>query len=394
MNLPFSRKTIIYASVALGLVVLGWVVLNSGPMAPIRVTVARVTRKEVSPALFGIGTVEARRAFLIGPTAPARVRALYVDVGDLVRAGQLLADLDPVDLDARVVSSAAASERGRSAVATAEAQLRDARKRRDLALVEAQRHLDLARGGIVSQSLLDAKLLERTSAESLVTAAEASLTAAGKDLERLSADLGGQRKQRNSLRLFATGAGRVTSREAEPGSTVIAGQAVLRLEDPDSLWVTVRLDQDRSAGLKAGLPAEIVLRSRPNQSFPGHVARVEPISDSITEERIARVTFDAIPPGTTTHEMADTTIRIPPTPQALTVPNASLRSLGAKRGVWVRAGGRLRFAPVQVGAEGADGDVEILQGLKEGDEVLVYSERDLEVDDKVRVVKSLEGRRR
>lgn len=394
MNARFSRKIIIYTLAGLALVILGWVVLTSGPLAPVRVTVARVTRKEVSPALFGIGIVEARRAFLIGPTAPARVRALYADVGDLVRAGQLLADLDPVDLDARVVSSAAALERGRSSVATAEAQLREARKRRDLALVEAQRHLDLARTGIISKSLLDAKLLERTSAESQVAAVEATLAAAGKDLERLSADLGGQRKQRNSLHLIATSAGRVTAREAEPGSTVIAGQAVLRLEDPNSLWVTVRLDQDRSAGLKVGLPAEIVLRSRPNQSFPGHVARVEPVSDSITEERIARVAFDAIPPGTTSHEMADTTIRVPPTPQALTVPNASLRALGVKRGVWVRAGGRLRSVPVQVGAEGANGDVEILQGLKEGDEVLVYSERELGENDKVRVVKSLEGRRR
>lgn len=394
MNLPIPRRTVLYAAVILFFGVSAWVAVSSGPMAPTRVTVTQVARKDVSPALFGIGTVEARRAMLIGPTLPARVKALYADVGDLVRAGQLLADLDPVDLDERVSSSAAASERGRSAVATAEAQARDVRQRRDLAAIEARRNQELARGGIVSQSLLDAKLLEQASTESQLVAAEAAVTAAKRDFDRLSADLGGQRQQRKNFRLFAPSDGRVTSREAEPGSTVIAGQAVLRLEDPNSLWVTVRLDQGRSASLQAGLPADIVLRSRPNQSFRGQVARVEPVSDSITEERIAQVTFEALPPGTTTNEMADVTIRVPSVPHVLTVPNACLRSRGVHRGVWVRRGSRLQFLPVQVGAEGMDGEVQILQGLKEGDEVVVYSERELEENERVKVVPSLEGRKR
>lgn len=393
MTFQLSRKTILFVAGALAMGVLGWVVMDSGPMASTRVTVARATRQDLAPALFGIGSVEARRAFLLGPTAPARVKALYVDVGDLVVAGQLLADLDPVDLDARVTASAAATERGHSALASAEAQLRDARKRRDLARIEARRHQELARAGIVSQSLLDAKLLEAHSTEAMALAAEAAAVAAGKDTERLSADLGGQQKQRNNLRLFATSAGRVTSREVEPGSTVIAGQAVLRLEDPASLWVTVRLDQERSAGLKAGLPADIVLRSQPNQTHRGRVVRVEPISDSVTEERIARVAFDSLPPGAGTHEMADVTLRAPAIPGALTVPNAALRLQGAKRGVWVRQGGGLKFVPLQVGTEGADGAVEILQGLQEGAEVVVYSERELGAKSRIRVVPNLEGRR-
>ena len=54
-------------------------------------TVTQVSQGEVAPALFGIGIVEARRAYLIGPTAAGRVSRLLVDVGDAVKAGQLLA---------------------------------------------------------------------------------------------------------------------------------------------------------------------------------------------------------------------------------------------------------------------------------------------------------------
>ena len=91
------------------LLAFAWVALKSGPLAPIQVTVTQVVKGEVSPALFGIGTVEARRAYLIGPTAAGRVGRVLVDVGDTVQAGQLLAEMDPVDLDARVSSAAVAA---------------------------------------------------------------------------------------------------------------------------------------------------------------------------------------------------------------------------------------------------------------------------------------------
>ena len=88
------------------LLAFGWVATRSGPLAPVKVTVTKVVKGDVAPSLFGIGTVEARRAFLIGPTAAGRVRRVLVDVGDRVVAGQLLAEMDPVDLDARVGSAA------------------------------------------------------------------------------------------------------------------------------------------------------------------------------------------------------------------------------------------------------------------------------------------------
>src|SRR3989304_5060828 len=104
------------------LLVFGWVATKSGPFAPIKVTVTQVAKGEVTPALFGIGTVEAQRAYLIGPTAAGRVKRVLVDVGETVKAGQLLAEMDPVDLDARLASAAAAGARANSAGDTAQAQ--------------------------------------------------------------------------------------------------------------------------------------------------------------------------------------------------------------------------------------------------------------------------------
>jgi HlyD family secretion protein len=371
------------------LLAFGWVATRSGPLAPTRVTVASVITGEVAPALFGIGTVEAQRAYLIGPTAAGRVRRVLVDVGDTVKAGQLLAEMDPVDLETRVASTVAAAARGRNAEATAEAQTRDARSRLELATAEAHRYVELGRGGIVGQSVVDNAQQAQQSADAQVAAAEAALAGARKDLARLDADLGGAQHQRANIRLLAPVDGVVTSRDAEPGSTVIAGQPVLKLNDPRSVWVTVRLDQGRSTGLMVGLPADITLRSNPRQSLAGKVVRVEPTSDSVTEERIARVAFDRLPQGMSTGEMAEVTLHLPAIGDAVLISNASLRYRGAQSGVWLHADGHLRFALVKTGAEGLDGRVQILEGLRAGDQVVVYSERNLEDDSRITVVPSL-----
>lgn len=379
---------------AFGLVLLGalgWVATSSGPLAPIQVTVGQVGVAEVAPGLYGIGTVEARRAYLIGPTTAGRVKRVLVDVGDSVKAGQLLAEMEPVDLDTRIAGSEAATERGRSALVSAEAQARDARARQALATTEARRADDLGRAGAISRSSWDGAIQAHRSADAQVSVAEAALAAARMDLARLDADLGGAQRQRGNLRLEAPVDGVVTSRDAEPGSTVIAGQAVVKLEDPASLWITVRLDQGRSAGLRAGLPAVITRRSDPQIQVPGQVVRVEPVSDAVTEERIAKVSWDRLPEGVSTGEMAEVTLRLPAVANALVVSNASLRRRGAELGVWRHEHGKLRFAPVKTGAESLDGRVQILEGVRAGDEIVVYSERDLKDDSRIKVVESLPG---
>ena len=89
------------------LILFAWVAFRSGPLASVNVTVAQVEDRNISSAVFGIGTVEARYTQKIGPTAAGRVTMVLVDVGDMVQPGQLLAQIDPIDLDQRIEAAAA-----------------------------------------------------------------------------------------------------------------------------------------------------------------------------------------------------------------------------------------------------------------------------------------------
>lgn len=243
----------------------------------------------------------------------------------------------------------------------------------------------------MSAGAVEAKQQEQASADAAMAAADANVSAARQDTQRLAAERAGLRQQRDNVRLLAPASGVVISRDAEAGSTVVAGQAVLRLIEPASLWIRVRLDQGRSAGLVAGLPASIVLRSNPSTRLTGKVARVEATSDSITEERVALVSLDSLPTGLTTGELAEVTLTLPATAQAVLLPNPALQRQADKVGVWRIEGGKPSFTPVRVGPASLDGQVQVLDGIKAGDEVVVYSEKALTAGSRIKVVDQLAG---
>lgn len=389
LKFPSSKVLLLGCLGLLLLLAMVFVIQRTGPLAPVRVTVVHAFKGPLTPALYGIGTVEARRSYAVGPTAAGRVLRVLVDVGDTVKAGQLLAEMDPVDLAQRLQALDASLARGNSAIAAAAAQMTDAAARRELAAINTRRYADLGQQNFVSTGAVEAKVQEQTSADAGAHAAQANLSAARQDLVRLQAERAGLLQQRQNVRLVATQDSVVLSRDAEPGSTVVAGQTVLKLVDPASLWVKTRFDQGRSTGLLPNLTAEIVLRSNAATLLHGKVARVELQSDSVTEERVAQIAFDTLPAGLSVGELAEVTLRLPATPPSLLLPNAAIKRQGGQTGVWLLDAGRLQFAPLRLGQSSLDGQVQVLDGLKAGSQVVVYSAKELTAGTRTQVVESL-----
>ncbi|MFZ2329024.1 MAG: efflux transporter periplasmic adaptor subunit, partial [Rhodoferax sp.] len=79
---PRLLRRVLIGALAVALVAaLAFVALRTGPLAPIKVTVTTVQEGKLNPAIFGIGTVEARRSWMVGPTVAGRVLSVRVDVG-------------------------------------------------------------------------------------------------------------------------------------------------------------------------------------------------------------------------------------------------------------------------------------------------------------------------
>ncbi len=345
---------------------------RAGPLAPVAVGVEKVTLAPLQPGLYGIGRIDAERRYRVGPVQPGRVARLSVDVGDRVHQGQLLAAMDPVDLEERIAALQAALASARASREQAQAQLRYARR-------QLQRFTELLQNGTTSQDVVDGKALA-------VQSAEAGLRAAEERIRQLEHEGRGLDEQLRSLRLLAPADGLVVARLARQGDSVGAGQPILEIVDPDSLWVSTRIDQVRAQGLKTGLPARIHLRSRPRQPLAGVVARVEPLADDITEEMIVQVRFQPQPvPMPPLGELAEVYLQLPPLPEGPVIPNAALHLWNGETGVWLLDGEGVRFQPVQAGRQDLQGRVRIEKGLSGGETIVVYSEKALQPRSRVRV---------
>lgn len=390
MKISLNPQKILFLTAGLLILsAIAFVALRSGPLAPVMVTVEKVKEGNFHAELFGIGTVEARRSWMIGPTAAGRVLSVKVDVGERVTKGQLLAEMDPVDLDQRMASLDASLDKAASAQTAASAQQKDAMARLDLATSNMQRNQDLADKNFISPGALEARAQEKISALAMIQVAAANTKSAGQELTRLKAERAALQQQRVNVRLLSPVDGVVTTRDAEAGSTVVAGQPVLRLIDPASLWIKLRIDQGRSAGLVPHLKAQISLRSQAQDRFEGQVERIEILSDSITEERIAMVSFTRSPMGISVGEMAEVALQLPVSAKAISVPNASLHQQGLTTGVWRMVAGKPVFAAIRTGASSLDGQVQILEGLQADQEIVVYSQKTLNADSHVQVTPSL-----
>ncbi|MBS0405890.1 MAG: efflux RND transporter periplasmic adaptor subunit [Proteobacteria bacterium] len=377
--LRLQRRTLLLLAVAVPLALLFvYVALRSGPLAPVAVTVMQVQSRHIAPALAGIGAVQARHTYKIGPTGAGRVRRIDVQVGDAVAAGQVLGEMDPVDLDERLRAQQAA-------IASADAALRQAEAKQAFARTQAARYEQLLAVRGTSEELAATRRQD-------LALADAALAAARADGARLRAELQAVRAQRGNLVLVAPVAGLVVARDVDPGTTVVAGQAVVELIDPASLWVDTRFDQIAAEGLAAGLPAKVVLRSRRGQPLDARVLRVEPRADVVTEETLAKLSFDA-PPATLppVGELAEVTVQLPALAAAPAIPNAALRTVGGKLGVWKMADGKLRFEAVTSGRGDLDGWVQVVQGLAAGEQVVVYSEKTLNSRSRIQVVDRIPG---
>ena len=149
--LPLQRRTLALLAVALPLLALFvYVVLRSGPLAPVAVTLATVEQKALSPALFGVGTVGTRTTTKIGPTVAGRLQRLDVEVGDRVRAGQVLGAMDPLDWDDRLLAQDAAVLRVQASLREAQAAASNIEKNLRETGSEAQREINDLRDRVQS----------------------------------------------------------------------------------------------------------------------------------------------------------------------------------------------------------------------------------------------------
>lgn len=374
----FKQKKLLAVFATMALLAAGfiWVLLSSGPLAKIKIVVTEVQEQRLEPALFGIGTVAARYNYRIASNNIGRATTLNVDVGDKVEAGEILGIIDVVDLDEKINAQAALVERNK-------AQLNEAQTRLDYTGKQAERYRKLLPSRSVSEELDASKQHEWILARSQMRSATSELVRAQAEHLALLA-------LREDRYLRAPVSGLIIARHIDQGATVLAGQTVFELIDPQQLWIDVRFDQAGSMRLAEQQPTQIILRSQELQAHSGYVARLEWLADAVTEERRAKVMFTQQPtPAPSIGELAEVTVQLPQLASTPVIANAAIMRQAGTLGVWLLDDQQPVFQPVRIGRSDLAGNVQILSGLSAGQQVVLYSSKPLTSNSRVKRVKQL-----
>jgi HlyD family secretion protein len=365
-----TTKRIIALAVALVVVVallaVGWMAF----VRPVGVEVAGPAR-DVAIQVFGLGTVEARITSKVGFKVAGVLTDLRADVGDRVSKGAVLARLDDREQRAQVARSKAAVEQAEANLQKANASVQKAQANYENAKRISERRQALVQSKSASietaetaQAVRDAALGDLKLAKSDVAVANAAISDAKAQEQQQEVTL-------DFHTLTAPYDAMVTTRLKDLGAALAASEPVFTLVDPKTIWVLAFIDESKAGEIKVGEPAEIVLRSHPHQRLAGKVARIEPESDRVNEERRIEVAFDRIPANANLGEQAEVYITIARLPQALLVPEAAIIGLAKSGGtVWTVEDGHLQQHAVTLGHRLLDGRYEITSGVPAGAKVV------------------------
>lgn len=227
-----------------------------------RVSVARPRVPAVAGELSLPGSITALQETVVNARVPGYVKKRLVDIGDKVKEGQLLLEIETPELDHEL-------SQARSVVQEKLAALEQAKSNLALAKTNAVRFRALTPAGVTSQSDLDQREASVRVEESNVRAVEAAVTSARASIARIN-------DMKTFARVVAPFAGTVTSRTVEVGQLVNAGaggMGLLKIAQVAPLRVFVSVPQTYAAGVRVGDSAAVSIREIPGRTFTGKITR-------------------------------------------------------------------------------------------------------------------------
>jgi multidrug efflux system membrane fusion protein len=296
--------------------------------------------------------IESRLGFRVG----GKITERRVDVGAMVKRGQVLMQLDPQDL--------------KLAQAQAQAALRAAETSRDLARADVKRYQELRASNFVSHAVIDSKLAALRAAQSNVDAALAAFRA--------------QSNQAGYTSLVSDTDGVVTALDAEAGQVVAPGMPVVRVARTDQLDVVIGIPEDKVDSIRKASGVSVRLWADPGQLILGTLREIAPAADPATRTYAAKV---AIPASADVRLGMTAMVQFSSRSGAgqLRVPLGALLQHKGSSAVWLLENGVVRLAPVQLGSA-IGNEVLLTGGVQAGQTVVTAGVNQLKNGQKVKIL--------
>lgn len=332
----------------------------------IGVQVADIERN-VPVRVFGLGTVEARVISQIGFEVGAAIIELRADQGDHVKKGDILARLHSAEQDAKLAVAESAVHSAEAALGKASAALE-----RASVLLAQRQSTNRRQKELVSRKVISEQAAEEAQRDEEVAAADAAVAqseveVAKSQLESARSLLAIENTLLDHHVLKAPFDAVVVNRLQELGAVTRAGDPVFTLVAPETVWARAHVDEARAGIITVGQPAQVRLRSLPQQIFDAKVERIDIESDRVSEERRVYVKCIECPESFHLGEQAEVYITVAVLDEALLIPETDVRKFDGTSGeVWTIEGGKLARRVLTFRYRTEDSRLEVSGGLPDG----------------------------
>ncbi len=392
-----SRKRLVYGGVAVVVIggAIGITTLrgSAAPIDPARL--AKAERGTMVRSVVATGKIQPIAQVEIKSKANGIIEALRADVGDVVRPGQILAELDKEQLQAQVREARANLEAAQAAAKAAEAQVAKAQVEAEGPDVEFARRAntraqELSRQELIAQSTLDEARNALDQAENRQRAAKNALGVARANLAEAGAKVSQARaaseraeEELANATIRSPISGIVLTRDVEIGSPVSSilnlganATLVMRLGDIERVYVKGKVDEADIGRVQVGQPARITVETFKDRAFNGTVTQISPMGlekDNVTTFEV-EVSIQNPGKELKANMTANAEIVLQELPGSLLIPESAV-GYDAGRSPYVdvpdaRAEKGRRRVPVKIGV-GNGTKTQVLSGLKEGDTVIL-----------------------
>jgi RND family efflux transporter MFP subunit len=318
------------------------------------------------------GNIQAVTEAPILARAEGFIQRRYVDIGDKVNTGQLLADIQAPELDQQVVQARAAVQQSQADLERATAALEQGKANEQLAKVTASRWDNLSKKGVVSRQENDQYQAQYLAQSANVRALDRAVAAAKGNVAASQANVARLGELQGYLQVRAPFAGVITLRNIDVGALVNTGSTLLfRIAQTNPLRTYVNVPQVDAPEVRVGQTATLSTADLPDRKFNGLVTRtanaLDPASRTLLVEIQVPNPDGKLMPGT----YAQVDLNLPRKDPPLLIPSDTLvvRPAGTLVAL-VNADGKVHFQPVTVGRDLGD-RIEVLSGLKVGQRVIV-----------------------
>jgi RND family efflux transporter MFP subunit len=340
------------------------------------VNVTAVRQAPTNTALELPGDLQALIESPIFARADGYLAKRYVDIGDRVKKGQVLAELETPELDQQILQARATLSNTQSTLQEMQAALTLAEANLKLAQKTYQRWGELEKKGTVSHQEADEKSSTVDVRTAEVQAARAKITSARDLVAASEANLHRLEQMKSFARVTAPFDGMITARLVDIGTLINSGNGgstkeMFRVAQIGTMRIFVNVPQTYVSSIKSGEPAELRVQELPGQVFQAVVSRFTHEVDASSRSMLAILQVPnprgILLPGMYA-QVRFTTARTTP---AVLIPGDAL-VLGSKgpRVATVDAGNLVRFREIRLGNDNGS-EVEVLSGLSPGDLVIM-----------------------